>query len=270
MSHPVFTSIRIEDTENPAVALVTIQRPEKLNALNAKVLEELDAVIDHIEATTRIHGVVLTGDGDKAFVAGADIAELRDLDGATGSTLAKRGQDIFMRIERSRALWVAAVNGYALGGGAELALACAMRVGNARATIGLPEVSLGLIPGYGGTQRLTRLLGSARAIEMICTGAPVKAEEAHRLGLLNRLAREQEGETVVQAALNLLGAVMKNAPLAVHHARKAVLHAAGPQLDPVSGYQYEATLFGDLCGSEDFKEGTGAFLEKRKPDFKGR
>jgi len=244
---------------------VIINRPEKLNALNNKVLSELDSLFTHVNEDEEIKGVILTGAGDKAFVAGADIKALSELNAESGQETARNGQRIFEKIERCFKPVIAVVNGYALGGGTELALACHIRVGTKNAVFGLPEVSLGLIPGYGGTQRLTRLIGKGKALELILTGRMVKAEEAHGLGLLNRL--EDTAENANATAKELLSSMLKHAPLALRAAIKAV-NASESQSE--TGYAAEAAYFGELCNTEDFKEGTGAFLEKRKPSFSGK
>lgn len=258
MGH-TFNTISLE-TDKQGIATVTINRPKKLNALNDEVLNELADVFKTIQIDEDITGVIVTGSGDKAFVAGADIKELRELDNRSGRMASQKGQQIFQLVEDTRKLVIAAVNGYALGGGAELAMACHLRIASKNAVFGLPEVGLGLIPGYGGTQRLPALIGKARALEMILTGKQVKAEQAQEIGLVNGI-----GENPVEAAKDMLGKVLKNGPLAVREAIKAVYHS-----DHRSGYQVEADIFGQLCETEDFIEGTSAFLEKRKPEFKGK
>ena len=243
-------------------ATVTVNRPDKLNALNSEVIDELEAAFLEVNENDDIHGVILTGAGDKAFVAGADIKELSTLDETGGQKVSARGQAVFQSIEDTRKPVIAVVDGYALGGGAELAMACHLRVAGPKAMFGLPEVGLGLIPGYGGTQRLTRIVGHSRALEMILTGKPVKADRARDMGLVNRLT--DEGESMDEAR-KLLGTILGNGPLAVRSAIKAVYEGA----EADNGYAVEAETFGYLCSTEDFKEGTGAFLEKRKPEFKG-
>jgi len=233
---------------------------------------------------------MLKGAGEKAFVAGADIGELSGLEVASGERLSARGQALFQRIEDLAVPSVAVVDGFALGGGAELAMACHMRIAGEKATFGLPEVSLGLIPGYGGTQRLAALVGQARAIEYIASGAVIDAAMAGRVGLVDRVAEDPEGE-----ALKLLGKIGKQAPGAVRSAIRAIRGGAGGvgaagaaggtaasdagaagdsgavTRDSIAdGYALEAALFGQLCGTDDFKEGTTAFLEKRKPGFTGK
>jgi enoyl-CoA hydratase len=205
--------------------------------------------------------LIITGKGDKAFAAGADIRELSSLDRQSGEELSLRGQSIFLKIEQLDKPVIAIVNGYALGGGAELAMACHIRIGTENAVFGLPEVSLGTIPGYGGTQRLAQLAGKARAMEMILTGMQVDAQKALDFGLLNRVSTS---EHALQEARKLAGKIMKNGPLAVSKAIEAI--DAGYRQ---AGYATEAELFGKLCESDDFKEGTAAFLEKRKAQFRG-
>lgn len=249
------------DTDEQGIATVTVNRPDKLNALNDNLLNELADVFKAIQVDEAIKAVIVTGAGDKAFVAGADISELRELDKRSGRMASQKGQQIFQLIEDTRKPVIAAVNGYALGGGAELAMACHLRIASENAAFGLPEVGLGLIPGYGGTQRLTQLVGRARALEMILTGKQVKADEAHEIGLVNEVTEEDPAGS----ARSLIGKILKNGPIAIRNAIKAVYHA-----DHRSGFQVEADLFGQLCETEDVMEGTSAFLEKRKPEFKGK
>lgn len=251
----------IFETDEKGIATVTINRPKKLNALNDEVLNELADVFKAIQVDDDIEAVIVTGAEDKAFVAGADIKELQKLNRRSGRMASQKGQQIFQFIEDTRKPVVAAVNGYALGGGAELAMACHLRIASDNAAFGLPEVGLGLIPGYGGTQRLSLIVGRARALEMILTGRQVKAEEAHKMGLVNDVTNGDP----VDAAQELVGKILKNGPIAIKSAIKAVYHS-----DSRSGYQVEADLFGTLCETDDFKEGTSAFLEKRKPGFTGK
>ena len=242
------------------IAHLTVNRPKKLNALNNQVLDEIDRALDTVESNDDIKTLLLRGAGEKAFVAGADISELAGLDGSGGKAASEKGQRIFDRIENLDKPVVAVVDGYALGGGAELAMAAHIRVASPGAVIGLPEVSLGLIPGYGGTQRLTSLVGKAKAFEMILTGQPVKAEEALSMGLVNKVTDDAEG-----AAQSMIYAILKNGPVAVSNALQAIRAAGSP-----GGFEAEASLFGELCETEDFKEGTAAFIEKRKPEFSGK
>ena len=248
-------------TSDSGIAQITINRPNKLNALNKTVLDELSDAVASVANDDQITGLIITGAGEKAFVAGADIKELSELDKESGEKLSKRGQEIFSQIENLSKPVVAIVNGYAMGGGAELAMACHLRIATKNAVFGLPEVSLGVIPGYGGTQRLTKLIGKARAFEFILTGGQIKADQAQELGLVNKIA-ESDGQ---DEAEKLLAAITKNGPIAVSKAITAINAADGNK-----GYETEASLFGELCETEDFKEGTGAFLEKRKANFKGK
>lgn len=254
-----YTTLTYETDDN-GIATVTINRPDKLNALNKEVLNELSEVFQQVAVDVDVKAVLLTGAGEKAFVAGADIKELSTLDEHTGRMVSQKGQQIFQSIEDTRKPVVAVVNGYALGGGAELAMACHMRIASESAVFGLPEVGLGLIPGYGGTQRLPHIVGRARALEMILTGKQVKAEEAREMGLVNIVT-----ENPVDEAKKLLTKILSNGPVAVRNAIRAVYHS-----DNKRGFQVEADLFGNLCTTDDAKEGTSAFLEKRKPDFKGK
>jgi enoyl-CoA hydratase len=258
----VFETLLLE-TAADGIAVLTVNRPDKLNALNATVMRELHAAVDRIEADDTVRGVIVTGAGAKAFVAGADITELSGLDSDTGTEFSRRGQAIFSRIESSVKPFLALVNGFALGGGCELAMACHLRVATRNAMFGLPETGLGTIPGYGGTQRLTQLVGKGRALELMLTGKPIHADQALAWGLANRVA---EPETAMQTARDLLGTILGRGPLAVASVIQAVL--AG-QEGAETGYQAEAEQFGDLCDSDDFKEGTQAFLNKRPPTFTG-
>jgi len=251
----------IFEKDDEGVATVTINRPNKLNALNNEVLNELADVFKMIQVDEDINAIIVTGSGEKAFVAGADIKELRELDERSGRMASQKGQQIFQLIEDTRKPVVAAVNGYALGGGAELALACHLRVAGPNAVFGLPEVGLGLIPGYGGTQRLAGIIGRARALEMILTAKQVNADEAKEFGLVNKITKGNPADT----AHDLIAEILKNGPIAIQSAIRAIYHS-GHQ----SGFQIEADLFGRLCDTKDFIEGTSAFLEKRNPDFKGK
>ncbi len=245
--------------DEDGIVTVTINRPDKLNALNDEVLNELSNVTEVIQNDENVKGVIITGAGEKAFVAGADIKELNGLNEKSGREFSQKGQEVFQSIENLRKPVIAAVNGYALGGGCELAMACHLRVAGDNAQFGLPEVSLGIIPGYGGTQRLTKLTGHAKALELIATGKPIKAEEANRIGLVNKTDPNPDLE-----AQNLLKKILKNGPLAVQNAIEAV-YAVGNS----KGFEKEAELFGKTCATEDAAEGTSAFLEKRKAEFKG-
>lgn len=255
-----YTSLLIEIDEKN-IAVLTINRPEKLNALNSVVLDELEEAFEELNSDPEVQAIIVTGSGDKAFVAGADIKELQALNKEGGQQLSEKGQNIFTKIENSVKPVIAAVNGYALGGGAELAMACHIRVGAENALFGLPETSLGLIPGYGGTQRLTNLVGKAKAFELILTAKHVKADEALKIGVLNTVSKEG---AAVDEARKMAAVMLKNGPVALEKAIQAI-NIASSGID----FKVEASLFGDLCSTHDFKEGTSAFLEKRKPDFKG-
>ncbi len=250
------------ETDEQGIAVVTVDRPDKLNALNDELLNELAEVFKQITIDESIKGCILTGSGEKAFVAGADIKELRGLNEHHGRMKSQKGQQIFQSIEDTRKPIIALIDGYALGGGAELAMACHLRIATRKAVFGLPEIGLGLIPGYGGTQRLPRIVGQAKALELILTGKRLSAEQAKQLGLVNTVVPEQSG---MEEAQTLMKEILKNGPLAIKEAMRAVYHSGEK-----SGYQIEAELFGKLCNTDDAKEGTSAFLEKRKPEFKGQ
>jgi enoyl-CoA hydratase len=247
------------------VATVTINRPDKLNALNAAAKAELKACFGAIKSDPGVDVVVLTGAGEKAFVAGTDIGELTRLNGESGKELSLGGQAVFDAIENLGKPVIAAVNGYALGGGCELALACHIRLASEKAKFGQPEVLLGVIPGYGGTQRLARTIGRGRAMEMILTGVQVDAQEALRIGLVNKVVPAAELLTRAHAMASLIASFGQ---VAVRMALKAVNITEEATLS--DGQKLEASLFGLCCDSEDFHEGTTAFLEKRKPVFKNR
>jgi enoyl-CoA hydratase len=256
-------SLRIEVLDG--IATLTIDRPEKLNALDAGVIDELDDTFAQLGRDEGLRGVIVTGAGEKAFVAGADIRVLSDLDPIGARALSRRGQEVFRRIETFPRPVIAAVGGYALGGGCELAMACHLRVASDDARFGLPEVGLGTIPGYGGTVRLTRLVGQGRALEMILTGDPVGAVEAERIGLVNRVVTR---ERLMEEARHLLLRITRNGPVAVRSALEAVY--AGLETPAPEAERMEAALFAMLAATGDMREGTAAFLEKRKPEFKGR
>ncbi len=244
------------------VRRITISREAKLNALNKAMLTELSAAIGDALATGAIRGIVVTGAGEKAFVAGADIAEFASFNPAEGRALAREGQvNVFDVIHRANKPIIAAINGYALGGGLELALACHIRVAATHAKLGLPEVSLGLIPGYGGTQRLTQLVGRGRALEMILTGDIVTAAEALEYGIVNHVVEPME---LLAKAEGILHRIAGRSPNAVAAAIRAVNASLGPS---DAGFEVEINEFGRCFGTPDFKEGVAAFLEKRKPNF---
>ncbi|MEO6252324.1 MAG: enoyl-CoA hydratase-related protein [Ferruginibacter sp.] len=254
----------ITNVEN-GIFTITINRPDKLNALNKTVIEELSAAIDEVYSNPEIRSAIITGAGPKAFVAGADITEFLTLDAAGGKELAKRGQDmVFSKIENSPKPIVAAVNGFALGGGCELAMACHFRLASENAKFGQPEVNLGLIPGYGGTQRLVHLIGKGKAMELLMSAHMIDANEAKQLGLVNYVTT---AETLLEHTKKILDVINTKAPLAV----AACIKAANAVFDESkNGYQTEIDAFGDCFATEDMKEGTTAFLEKRKAEFKGK
>jgi enoyl-CoA hydratase len=247
------------------IALVTLNRPAKLNALNKNTLGELHAAFTDLENNEAVQVIILTGSGEKAFVAGADIAEFADFSAAQGTQLAAEGhQKVFDHIENMKKPVIAAVNGFALGGGLELAMACHFRVASDNAKMGLPEVTLGLIPGYGGTQRLPQLVGKGRAMEMILTATMITATEAKEYGLINHVVPQTE---LIEFCQGLAQKIIKNAPIALTEAITAI----NSSFDKTkNGYETEINAFGRLFGTADFKEGTTAFLEKRKANFSGK
>jgi enoyl-CoA hydratase len=246
------------------VARVTVNRPDKLNALNAIVIAELGDAVTRIETDSAVRGVVVTGAGTKAFVAGADINELTEQGVTGGRTRALVGQQVFRRLERCGKPVIAAVNGFALGGGCELAMACHLRVASENAKFGQPEVKLGIAPGYGGTVRLPRLVGKARALELLLTGDMIDAEEARRIGLVNRVV---PADRLLAEVEGLLRSILANGPLAIRACLEAV--EAGADMSVDQALLLEAGYFGLLSATADMREGTKAFVEKRKPAFKG-
>jgi enoyl-CoA hydratase len=247
------------------LAIVTVDRQEKMNALNAEVIEEIGRVFDDLRQDADVRGVILTGAGEKAFVAGADIGELATMNAMSGVEVSRQGQRVFRAIERFPRPVLAAVGGFALGGGCELALACHMRIASENARFGLPEVGLGIIPGYGGTIRLARLIGLGRAVEMTLTGEMVKAARAEQLGIVSAVVPR---ESLLEEAKALMRKVTKNGPLAIEKAMESIYHA----LDAATAeaLDYESSLFGLMASTEDMKEGMTAFLEKRPAEFKGK
>ena len=238
-----------------SVATITVNRPSVRNALNVATIVELGKAFEEVKRDSNVRVVILTGSGDKAFAAGADIGEIAALDEASGTEFSRRGQSVFDAIESLGKPVIAAINGYALGGGCELAMACTIRVASDHAVVGQPEVKLGLIPGYGGTQRLTRLIGKCRALRLLLTGETVSAHDALMLGLVDVV---EPAATLMSRAESLARQIAENAPLAVKLCIEAVNRGD------------EAVLFGKACATEDMKEGTRAFLEKRTPQFRGR
>ncbi|HET9744463.1 MAG TPA: enoyl-CoA hydratase-related protein [Chitinophagaceae bacterium] len=246
------------------VLTITINRPEKLNALNKEVFTDLENVINELEKNDGVRSAIITGAGSRAFVAGADITEFGGLSKGQAVAMAKRGQDIFFKIERCDKPIVAAVNGFALGGGCELSMACHFRIASENAKFGQPEVNLGLIPGYGGTQRLVQLIGKGRAIELLISATMIDAQTALQYGLVNYVVKQEE---LLSKARSILETINTKAPLAI----AACIKAANAVYDEtVNGFDLEIKEFGDCFDSEDMKEGTSAFLEKRKAEFKGK
>jgi len=247
------------------VLVATVNRPEKMNALNSEVLEALDAAIARARSDAGVGAMIVTGAGPKAFVAGADIAELATMTPVSGREHARRGQAVFSRLESLGKPVIAAINGFALGGGCELALACTLRVASENAKLGQPEVKLGILPGYGGSQRLARIVGEGRAMEICLTGEPITAAEAHRIGLVNRVVPPGEA---LAAARELAAKIVANAPLAVAFTMDAIHN--GLDLPLEDGLELEATLFGVCASTSDMREGMSAFLEKRPARFEGK
>ena len=247
------------------ILTVTINRPEKLNALNTEVIEGLRSAFHGAKNDPGVGAIILTGAGEKAFVAGADISTFPELTPIAARDYARRGQVVLDLIETLGKPSIAAINGFALGGGCELAMACTLRVASRNAKLGQPEVNLGVIPGYAGTQRLARLVGKGRALEMILTADPISAEEAHRIGLVNRVV---DLENLMPSCRDLAKKILSKAPIAVRHAIEAVNHGLEMPFDEAE--TFEATLFGLCVASEDMKEGVAAFLGKRPAEFKGK
>ncbi|PQJ21885.1 enoyl-CoA hydratase/isomerase family protein [Tenacibaculum sp. SG-28] len=257
-----FENIVIE--KDNGLAKVVINRPKKLNALNKATISELHTAFKELNADAEVQVILLTGSGEKAFVAGADISEFAHFSEEEGATLARKGQEIlFNFIENLNTPVIALINGFALGGGLELAMACHFRIAAANAKMGLPEVSLGVIPGYGGTQRLSQLIGKGKAMELIMTASMIDAQEAKEYKLVNYVTSSEELHSTAE---KLASKIMKNSPVAIGAAISAV---NANFKEGVNGYDTEITEFGNCFGTKDFKEGTTAFLEKRKPNFPG-
>lgn len=258
----MYSSLLVETVNQ--IATITINRPDKLNALNKTVIEELGKAIDEVISDPAILSAIITGSGPKAFVAGADISEFSLLDAAGGKALAQKGQDlVFSKIENSPKPIIAAVNGFALGGGCELAMACHFRIASETAKFGQPEVNLGLIPGYGGTQRLVQLIGKGRAMELLMTGNMIDAATALQYGLVNHVVKSEE---LLSKASSILTLINSKAPLAIAGCIKTANAVFNERQD---GYAIEIETFGNLIATADAKEGAAAFMEKRKASFKG-
>ena len=258
-----FENLLVE--QSGAVAIVTVNRPKVLNALNAPTMDELRRVALQMKRDDNVRVVILTGAGEKSFIAGADINELAVQTPTSGREHALRGQHVFDLFENLGKPVIAAINGYALGGGCELAMACTLRIAADTAKIGQPEINLGILPGYAGTQRLARLVGKGKAMELILTGAQITAAEAERIGLVNRVVAAASLMSEVRA---LAASLANNAPIAMRYIINAI--NKGLEMPFAEACVFEATLFGLVASTEDMREGTRAFLEKRKPVFKGR
>lgn len=246
------------------ILTATVNRPDKLNALNHQVMADLEALMDEVAARTEVKALILTGAGEKSFVAGADISEFLAADADGAVRMARRGQDVFARFEQSPKPVLAAVNGFALGGGCELAMSCHLRIASENARFGQPEVNLGIIPGYGGTQRLTRLVGRGKALEWMMSGQMIDAREAHARGLVNHVTSPSD---LLPESRKLLSVILSRSPVAVARVIAAVNASHDGRVD---GFAEEVRLFGECSGTEDMKEGVTAFLEKRTPVFPGR
>lgn len=256
-------TVKLEKSEN--IGIIRIDRPQAMNALNEEVLKDLEAVLEEVEKDTQIRVIIVTGEG-RVFVAGADIAAMQNLDEEAGHAFGRLGQKVFRKIETMDKVFIAAVNGFALGGGCELAMACDIRIAGEKAKFGQPEVSLGITPGYSGTQRLPRLVGKAKAMELILTGTLITAEAAAAIGLVNRVVPQ---ENLMDEAMAMAKKIAGNAPLAVAYSKKAIREGM-EMSDMEQAIQVEAFLFGKCFASADQKEGMSAFLEKRTPEFTGK
>lgn len=257
----MYETILVETEQH--ICTITINRPDKLNALNKTVMDELNKAIDEVYNNPDIKSAIITGSGNKAFVAGADISEFQGLSKEQGMALAKKGHDIFFKIERSPKPIVAAVNGFALGGGCELALACHFIIASDNAKFGQPEVNLGLIPGYGGTQRLVQLVGKGRAMELLMSGDMIAASEAQSYGIVNKVMPPRE---LLDKVKEVLQNMQSKAPIAL----ASIIHCVNNFDHTQQGYDLEIQKFGECFATEDMQEGATAFLEKRKPVFKGK
>lgn len=253
------------DIAGDGIALLTMNRPQKLNAPHAETFNELNQAFSQVESDPQIRALIISGAGEKAFVAGADIKELSQASPVEAQQLSLKGQQTFRRLEWMNKPSVAAINGFALGGGLELAMACTLRIASANAKLGQPEVKLGILPGYGGSQRLPRLIGRGRALEMLLTGDPIGALEAHRIGLVNQVVPQSD---LLDAARTLLKKILNNGSVGVALTMQAIDTGLNSGLD--EGLRFEAAAFGLAAATEDFREGTNAFLEKRSAVFTGK
>ena len=255
----------VKTDNRDGVLWITIDRPKVLNALNAQTVEEIGRAFADARKDDSVRAVVVTGSGEKAFVAGADINELATMTPMVGKFVSEQGQSVFLEIEKFPKPVIAAINGFALGGGCELALACHIRIASEKAQLGLPEVTLGIIPGYGGTQRMARLVGKAKALELVCTGDRISATDAEKIGLVNKVV---PADGLASAADEMAKKIASRGPAAVSAAIEAI--NSGADMGFEEGQLLEATLFGLLCATSDMKEGMAAFLEKRPPKFTGK
>ena len=253
-------SVEVED----GIMQITIKREDKLNALNLGLIAELNVAIQELYDNAEIKGCIITGKGEKAFAAGADISEFVGMNAADAKKMSKNGHDVFNKIENAPKPVIAAVNGFALGGGCELAIACHIRLASKNAKFGQPEVNLGIIPGYGGTQRMPQLVGKGKAFELLMTGDMIDAQEAYRLGLVNKIV---EANDLIEEAKSMLKKIATKAPIAI---AKVIKSVNACYEDGVNGFETEINEFAFCAGTEDFKEGASAFLEKRKAEFKGK
>jgi len=258
------TSLIRVDLRADSILMLTIDREAQYNALTIAMVEEMEQVLNHAKRTPAVRAILITGAGEKAFVAGADIHEFKQLTPDQSRAFAERGQRVLQLLEDMPIPVLAAINGFALGGGCELALACHIRIASEQAQLGLPEVKLGIIPGYGGTQRMTQLVGKGHALELMLTGNPIKAAEALRIGLVNRVVPVAD---LLPVCIEMLGEMLKRAPLAL---TKVLEAAAAAQQGGIEGFQVEAAAFEACCYSADFQEGVQAFVEKRSPLFGGK
>lgn len=258
-------TILLENVEEcPGTVCLTINRPAVMNALNAKVLYELNEAVDQITASDEIKIVIIKSAGEKAFVAGADISELQGMSAQEAYAFARRGQKLFDKIEQMDKVVIAAINGYALGGGCELSMSCDIRIATKSARFALPEATLGVIPGYGGTQRLSRIVGIGIAKQLVYTAKQITAERAYNIGLVNEVV--ETNEDLMAECIKMAKTISKNSMLAVQVAKKAI--SEGIEMEIYNGVKHEAALFATLFAAPDVKEGVAAFLEKRKPEFK--
>ena len=258
-----YTSLLVEVQDR--IAVISVNRPDKLNALNEGIIRELGLAVEEVTGRDDVGGIILTGSGEKAFVAGADIAELAKMGPVDGIDVSRLGQRVFRAIELSRKPVIAAVNGFALGGGCELALACHLRIASENAKFGLPEVKLGIIPGYGGTLRLPRIVGKGRALELMLTAEMIDAQEAYRIGLANKVVPLAE---LMDTARAMMKGILKNGPVALGLAIECTTR--GMEMSVDDGLALESNLFGLLASTSDMREGMTAFLEKRRAAFTGR